>query len=69
MKEAQETLAKEGLVVTDRHGQQRAHPCTAIERDNRAQMLSALKQLNLDLEPLQPRIGRPAGLPAKFRVV
>src|SRR5262245_3974597 len=69
MKEAQQTLAKKGLVTADRHGQLRAHPCCAVERDGRGQMLAAIKQLNLDIEPLQPRIGRPAGLPAKVRVV
>jgi hypothetical protein len=48
-------------VSTDRFGQLRAHPAVAIERDARDQMLRALKLLNLDIEPLRGRVGRPAG--------
>jgi phage terminase small subunit len=54
-------IAAEGLVSTDRFGQLRAHPAVAIERDARDQMLRALKLLNLDIEPLRGRVGRPAG--------
>ncbi len=68
MKQAQEILGREGLLVEDRYGIKKPHPCTGIERDMRAQLLGALKMLNLDIEPLQ-RVGRPAGLPAKLRIV
>jgi P27 family predicted phage terminase small subunit len=61
MRQAQRRLRREGLTATDRFGQRKAHPATVIERDSRAAMLSALKQLNLDLEPLQGRPGRPNG--------
>lgn len=61
MRQAQRKLKREGLTTRDRFGQAKAHPATTIERDSRAAMLSALKQLNLDLEPLEQRPGRPAG--------
>jgi|ERR1051325_1204604 P27 family predicted phage terminase small subunit len=63
MREAQALLKAEGLTTKDRFGQARAHPAVIIERDSRGQMLSAIKQLNLDLEPLKDR-GRPSGTPA-----
>jgi phage terminase small subunit len=66
---AEEVVAREGMLVEDRYGIKKPHPCTGIARDARSQLLTALRQLNLDLEPLQPRIGRPAGLPAKLRIV
>ena len=59
LREAQKSIAKDGAVTTDRFGQQKAHPLLAAERDARAQMLMALKQLNLDVEPLRDRPGRP----------
>ncbi|MBU5635493.1 phage terminase small subunit P27 family [Geomonas sp. Red69] len=61
MRDAQAVIAKEGLTVKDRFDQPKAHPLTTVERDSRAAMLAALKALNLDLEPLQDRAGRPAG--------
>ncbi len=63
MRQAQAALAEEGLTVTDRFGQAKAHPLCTVERDSRAQMLAALKALNLDLEPLRDRVGRPGGEP------
>ncbi|MFZ5448162.1 MAG: P27 family phage terminase small subunit [Thermodesulfobacteriota bacterium] len=61
MRQAQETLSREGATFPDRFGQPRPHPATVIERDSRAAMLAALKQLNLDLEPLRDGPGRPPG--------
>jgi len=61
MRGAQRAIAKDGLTVRDRWGQVKVHPCTTVERDSRAQFLAALRQLNLDLEPLRDRIGRPGG--------
>ena len=61
MRKAQELLCHDGLVTKDRWGQARAHPATVIVRDSRAQMLAALKALNLDLEPLNDSPGRPSG--------
>lgn len=45
--EARELIEKEGLTTTDRFGQTRPHPGIAIERDSRAQMISALRALKL----------------------
>lgn len=61
MKQAQKLIKQDGAVVNDRFGQPRAHPAATIERDARAAMLSALKALNLDLEPLRDGAGRPPG--------
>lgn len=61
MREATAIIKKEGLQLPDRFGQMKAHPLTTVERDSRAAMLAALKALNLDLEPLNEKPGRPAG--------
>ena len=61
MRQAQTVLDDETLIVKDRFGQAKAHPLCTVERDSRAQMLAALKALNLDVEPLNPRPGRPGG--------
>lgn len=61
MREAQAIIKVEGLTVEDRFLQKKAHPLTTVERDSRAAMMQALKSLNLDLEPLNDRPGRPDG--------
>lgn len=61
MREAQSIIKTEGLTVLDRFDQKKAHPLTTVERDSRSAMMQALKSLNLDLEPLQDRPGRPSG--------
>jgi P27 family predicted phage terminase small subunit len=61
MREAQAIIKKEGMQVADRFGQMKAHPLTVTERDSRSAMMQAMKSLNLDLEPLNDRAGRPAG--------
>ena len=61
MKQAQAAIKSDGATVKDRFGQDKGHPLLTTERDSRAQMLAALKQLNLDLEPLRDGPGRPAG--------
>jgi hypothetical protein len=48
-------------VLTSPHGLRKAHPAIAIERDARIALLAALRALKLDLEPLEPRVGRPGG--------
>jgi phage terminase small subunit len=61
MHEARDLIAKHGAVTLDRFEQLRPNPATTIERDSRAAMLSALKALNLDIEPLRDGVGRPPG--------
>jgi phage terminase small subunit len=61
VREAQALLTKEGIVMKDRFAQSKAHPATAIERDAKSTLLKNLRALNLDLEPLHDRAGRPAG--------
>ena len=61
MKQAAATIKKDGAVVVDRFGQQRAHPAVTTERDSRAGMLAALRALNLDVIPNRDAPGRPPG--------
>ncbi len=61
MTEAQEVIRRDGSVIEDRFGIPKQHPATYIERDSRSSMLRAIKQLGLDLEPLQAGPGRPPG--------
>jgi len=58
---AREEIDREGMTIIDKAGQTKSHPLLPIERDNRAAFLAGLKALNLDLEPLRDRAGRPAG--------
>src|SRR5262245_61418996 len=52
---ARAIVDREGMALSDRFGQSRAHPMLAVERDARAGLLRALKQLGLDLEPIHGR--------------
>ena len=61
MKGAQAAIERDGPTVRGSAKQIAAHPLIAVERDARGQMLSALKALNLDLEPLRDGPGRPPG--------
>jgi P27 family predicted phage terminase small subunit len=61
MRNAQDQIKLEGMTSVDRFGQVKAHPLLTVERDARAQFLAALKALNLDVEPLADRPGRPDG--------
>ncbi len=61
MRQAQTIVAEHGAVLVADDGGLKANPAVAIERDSRAAMMAALKQLNLDLEPLRDKIGRPGG--------
>lgn len=49
--QARELIASDGLLVTSRLGELRAHPAIAIERDSRHAFLAGMKQLGLDYEP------------------
>lgn len=57
-REAREAIDRDGPTYLDRFGSPKPHPLLTVERDARAQFLLALKQLNLDLEPLK-NTGRP----------
>jgi P27 family predicted phage terminase small subunit len=59
--DAQDIINRDGLTILDRFDQKKAHPLLTVIRDSRAQKLAALKALNLDLEPLNNRPGRPEG--------
>ena len=61
MHDAQAVVDRQGLTVAGDRGGIKAHPLLSVIRDARAQFLAALKQLNLDLEPLKNGPGRPAG--------
>jgi P27 family predicted phage terminase small subunit len=61
MKAATAAIEKDGQMLPDRFDQMKPHPMLTVERDARAAMLAALKQLNLDLEPLRDGPGRPGG--------
>ena len=59
MRAAELSIAEHGQVSPDKNGQLRPNPSCVILRDSRAAMLASLKALNLDLEPLHTRPGRP----------
>lgn len=61
MKQCQAAIKRDGPMVRDRFGQLKSHPLLPTERDARSQMLAALRALNLDIEPIHDRPGRPAG--------
>jgi phage terminase small subunit len=57
---ARQAIEKDGgPIIKDTFGQLKPHPAASIERDARAQFISAIKSLNLDLEPLRDAPGRP----------
>ena len=58
---ARVTIDADGMTVKDKFGQVKPHPLLPVERDSRAAFLAGLKHLNLDLEPLKSRPGRPEG--------
>jgi P27 family predicted phage terminase small subunit len=55
IRQAQDAIKKNGVLITDRHGVLKQNPACILERDARTGMLSALRALNLDLEPLRDR--------------
>jgi P27 family predicted phage terminase small subunit len=61
IRQAQAAIREHGVLVPDRHGALKQSPACVVERDARAGMLSALRALNLDLEPLRDR-----GSPTRF---
>ncbi len=61
MRAAQRAIKKEGMQVADRFNVMKPHGLLPVERDSRAQLMMALKALNLDIEPLRDGPGRPGG--------
>ena len=59
MHEAAAKIAEHGVVVTDKFGQLKSNPATTVERDSRAAMLGAFRQLGLEVTP--PSAGRAGG--------
>lgn len=57
---ARTAIDKTGMMFNDRFGAPKPHPLLPIERDSRAAFLAGMKALNLDLEPLRDRPGRPS---------
>jgi P27 family predicted phage terminase small subunit len=55
IRQAQTAIRQHGVLVPDRHGTLKQNPACVLERDARTGMLSALRALNLDLEPLRDR--------------
>jgi P27 family predicted phage terminase small subunit len=55
LQEAQAAIDKHGAVVMDHRGTLKRNPACALERDAHSMMLSALRQLHLDIEPLRDR--------------
>lgn len=51
----------DGAILTGLDGSVRAHPAVRLERDARAAMLAGFRALKLDLEALEPGVGRPPG--------
>jgi len=58
LRQAQEVLARDGIVIVDRWGQPRQHPATLVERDARNQVLKFIKELHLDID-----VGASVGAP------
>jgi len=59
--EARGILDAQGLTITNHRGEVRAHPLVTVERDARIAVVATLKQLGLELEPVNHKIGRPGG--------
>lgn len=61
MRQAQVTIAENGVTTRDKWGQLKINPAVNAERDARSGMLQAFKALQLDVEPLRDGVGRPRG--------
>ena len=57
LRSAQAAVDEHGPLTMDRYGCLRANPALAIEKTARGHLLQALKQLNLDIEPIRNRVG------------
>ena len=59
LRQCQQAIEDEGATYLDRFNKPKINPLLSVERDARAQMLAALKALNLDIEPLRDGPGKP----------
>jgi hypothetical protein len=58
---AADLIAKHGELVLGRDEQLKTNPACAVERDARAQMMQALKHLDIGVGPPKARPGKPMG--------
>jgi hypothetical protein len=56
-----EAIRSDDPTLKDGFGRTIAHPCVRIERDAAASLMGCVKALNLRLEPLRDKQGRPGG--------
>ena len=61
LRQAQVLIAEHGACIVGEDGSVRTNPASKVEVDARNGLASALKSLNLDLEPFRDHPGRPAG--------
>jgi len=50
-REARDILEKDGLTVTNKHGDVKPHAAIGIEQTSRIQFARLMRELNLDLQP------------------
>ncbi|MDP8975746.1 MAG: P27 family phage terminase small subunit [Actinomycetota bacterium] len=65
--QAREQIDAEGLTITDRFGQSKAHPLLAVERDCRIAFLRAVRELALEVDG--PASSPPSARPPRIRAV
>ena len=53
-------IARDGAVLAGPDGALRRHPACSVERDSRAQFVRILRELGVNLEPVND-VGRPSG--------
>jgi phage terminase small subunit len=58
---AEAIVVRDGYTIPDRSGGIKPHPMLGVIRDNRQAFLTALRHLNLDLEPLRDIGGQIGG--------
>jgi P27 family predicted phage terminase small subunit len=62
VRQAQEQIRQHGVCIVDRYDQLKTNPACAVERDQKTQMIGALKQLGLNTEVVpEKKPGRPPG--------
>ena len=61
MRLEERSVKRRGSTIRDRFGQLRQNPAALNAREARGELRKCLKMLNLDLEPLNARPGRPSG--------